>query len=103
MKTEAVRLAEIKSNADTFRELLRNPVVEIIAAYVIIELLQRYPANKPIMGSVAGTIAEGGCLAAVGLQQLAPLAPYIAQSTEGVMGMLGKVAPSLLPMLAAGA
>ena len=103
MKSEAVRVAEIKAQAETMKLLLTNPVVEIIAAYVLIELLQRYPANKPIIGSIAGTIAEGGCLSAVALQQLAPLAPYIAQSTESVMGMLGKVAPSILPMLAAGA
>jgi len=94
MKSEAVRVAEIKAQADNLRELLHNPVIEIIAAYVIIEMLQRYPSNRPIMPSTAGTIAEGGCLAAVGMQQLAPLAPYIAQGTES----LAKAIPGLLAL-----
>jgi hypothetical protein len=94
MKSEAVRIAEIKVQADTIREMLHNPVVEIIAAYVIIELLQRYPTNKPIMGSIAGTVAEAGCLAAVGMQQIAPLAPALAQGTES----LSKAIPGLLAL-----
>jgi hypothetical protein len=75
MKAEAIRVAEIKAQADNLRELLHNPVVEIVAAYVIIELLQR-------------------CLAAVGMQQLAPLAPAIAQGTESI----AKVIPGLLAL-----
>ena len=94
MKSEAVRVAEIKAQADTMREMLHNPVVEIIAAYVIIELLQRYPSDRPIIGSVAGTVAEAGCLAAVGMQQIAPLAPSIAQGTESI----AKVIPGLLAL-----
>lgn len=94
MKAEAVRIAEIKAQADTMREMLHNPVVEIIAAYVIIELLQRYPSDRPIIGSVAGTVAEAGCLAAVGMQQIAPLAPSIAQGTESI----AKVIPGLLAL-----
>lgn len=94
MKSEAVRVAEIKAQADTMREMLHNPVVEIIAAYVIIEMLQRYPSDRPIIGSVAGTVAEAGCLAAVGMQQIAPLAPSIAQGTESI----AKVIPGLLAL-----
>ena len=94
MKAEAIRVAEIKAQADNLRELLHNPVVEIVAAYVIIELLQRYPSDRPIIGSVAGTVAEAGCLAAVGMQQLAPLAPAIAQGTESI----AKVIPGLLAL-----
>lgn len=94
MISEAVRIAKIKAQADTMKELLHNPVVEIVAAYVIIELLQRYPANKPIIGSIAGTVAEAGCLAAVGMQQIAPLAPSIAQGTESI----AKVIPGLLAL-----
>ena len=94
MKSEAVRMAEIKAQSDNLRELLHNPVIEIIAAYTIIELLQRYPSSHPIIGSAAGTIAEAGCLAAVGMQQLSPLAPYIAQGTESI----SKAFPGLLAL-----
>ena len=80
-----------KADVELMKALISNPVVEIVGAYVIIESLQ---ATKMI-GNVAGTAAEAGCLAAVALQQLAPLAPYIAESAKGIGSTVAKVAPLL--------
>lgn len=99
-------------------ELLRNPVVEIILAYLIIETLQKIPIGEvdktvrvfgfPIRSTTekqflisdkAGTVAEGAILAAVALQQLAPLYPYAAQNASQVVstvGELAKFAPLLI-------
>lgn len=79
---------------DLAKTLVSNPAFEIIATFVIIEQLQK----TGHMPQLAGTIAEGGVLTAVGMQQLAPLAPYIAQGAQG----LGATIKTLTPLLAAG-
>ena len=85
------RSIEIQSTERVLLALIDNPVVEIVAAYIIIEYLQK----KGYIPNVAGNIAEAGVLAAVGLQQLAPLAPAIAaggQALSGVIKAAGGVA-----------
>lgn len=71
------------------KDLLTNPVFEILLGYVAIEAMQvtqspftRTPAA--MMPPLAGTIAEAGILTAVAMQQLAPLAPYMAQGAKGL-------------------
>lgn len=81
------RTAVAVARAEVVKELIRNPVVELVAAYVIIEYLQK----EKIIPDMAGNVVEAAVVAAVGLQQLAPLAPYIAQSTEGLFKMVGSL------------
>ena len=89
MKSEAVRLAKIKSNETLrhdFMTLLNNPVWSILSVFIIVEFLQAQEVNgKPLMGSVAGSMLEGGMITGEALAAL---------SKSGVLD-------SLLPMLLA--
>lgn len=104
MTSEAYKIAKLNAQSKQIQailEILRNPVVEILLGYLVIE----YAQNKKIIGSVAGTVAEGGILSAVALQQLAPLTPAIVAGTEAggkiVSGLISG-ATKALPMLAGG-
>lgn len=78
------------------RELMRNPLVELILLYVIIETLQTIPSpfsketGAPIIPSKAGTAAEAAGIAAIWAQQLAPLMPSL---TEGAAKIIGSLTP----------
>lgn len=83
------RLAVRAQNLEFAKATLGNPVVELLALFLIVEYAQR----QGWLGSIAGTALETTGTAAVALQQLAPLAPYIAQGVSGLGGIIGKVAP----------
>ena len=119
MTSEAVKLARIREKAQfrrDFLEIVKNPVIEILLGYLVIEYLQTIPINRTaeqlrrigrdersdiaIIPAKAGTIAEAGILAAVALQQLAPLSPALAAGSEasgkvlsGLIGTATKAAP----------
>lgn len=76
-------------------EALKNPVVELLLGYLVIEYAQRHGW----MPQLAGTIAEGGVLTVVAYQQIAPLMPSILQGASVAGSSLLKA----LPALAAGA
>lgn len=106
-----------KATRQDIIKLLSNPVFEILAGFIVIEALQKFYVKtgthtekvpswtlpngvviaertvtlpgQPLMPALAGTIAEAGILTAVTAQQLAPLAPYIAQGVTDVTKMLG--------------
>jgi hypothetical protein len=97
MKAESVRIAEIKANSDNLRELLHNPVVELLAGIVVISYLNK--GSQSLLEKMTGIdLAAGGefagLIAVIGLQQLAPLAPSIAQGTESI----AKALPALLAL-----
>lgn len=80
-----------KHDIELIREFVRNPVVEIIAGYVIIEALQK----QGIVPSIAGTVAEGGILASVAYQQLAPIVPDLLKGGSEAVGQIFKALPAL--------
>lgn len=88
------KAVSIQANADLLKELIKNPVFEILTAVVAIEALQKANVISDRGWLNAGTIAESGIMACVFAQQIAPLMPYVAQSAEG----LGKVVSSLAPL-----
>ena len=103
MISDAVKLAKIKARAEKdiatmalIKAVASNPVVELLtSAIVIIEL----PKNGFFPGTFCPAeeaLLMAACTAAVGLQQVAPLAPYIAQGTE----VLTKAIPGLLSIAA---
>lgn len=51
---------------DLFRDMTRNPVIQVVALYVIVEALQKLN----LLGNVAGNVVEGAGLTAVALNQL---------------------------------
>jgi len=92
IEREKRKTAQIVADRQLAIEIIKNPVVEILAAYISIEWLQRHGQ----MPALAGTIAEAGVLTAVGMQQIAPLAPYIAQGAQGLAGSIKAIAPLML-------
>jgi len=96
---EARKIQQLQSEKEIILALLKNPVFEIVAGYVLIETLQK----AELMPSLAGTIAEGGILTAVAFQQLAPILPDLLKATTEGIGMvtegIGMVAKAI-PMLA---
>lgn len=102
MKSEAVRMAEIKANSEMFQELLRNPVVELLAGIIVIQLLNK--GDKSILETLTGvdvkTVVEGaGLVTIIGLQQLGPQGiQAVAGFTGAGLSALGKA----IPLLAAG-
>lgn len=96
---DSLRIAKINARAmrekaelELMREIVKNPVIELIGAFVIVETLQRYPASRPIIGNWQGNILEGSIGGIIGIQQLAPSLPYLAQATGDIMGAIGKIA-----------
>lgn len=100
MKDPAISVARINARAarerqqlEILRELLRNPVIEILVLYIAIEALQK----QGIIGSFAGTVAEGAGLGAIGLQQIAPLMPSMAEKGQ-MLEAVAKIMPSALSL-----
>ena len=77
------------------RDLVKNPILELIAGFVLVESLQRYPSSRPIIGNLQGNALEGLFAGVVTVQQLAPSLPYLTQAAGQVLGALGKAAPVL--------
>lgn len=75
-------------------EVIGNPVLQIVTAYLVIE----YAQKRGWVGSIAGTTAEVGVIGAVTLQQLArspELLKAAAQASEQGAELIGKVVPLL--------
>ena len=94
-----VKIAKINARRDLdlaqlrlFEELLKNPIIELVGAFVLIETLQRHPSSNPIIGNVQGTLMEAGVAGIISMQQIAPVLPHITQATAGLL----KAAPLLL-------
>jgi hypothetical protein len=104
MISDAVKVARIKASADKelkamelAKALITNPAVELLlSAYILIQMRQH-----KLFSGVTGGVEEATLMAliagCVGLQQVAPLAPSIAQGAEG----LGKAIPGLLAIAGA--
>src|ERR1035437_3661239 len=79
-------------------ELIRNPVVELIAGIAAISYLNK--GSGSWLESVTGIdLAAGGeyagLVAIIGLQQIAPLIPTIAAAGVDALGAVAKAAPML--------
>lgn len=108
MTSEAIRLRRLeikadreKAQLDTAKEfarlLITNPIVEIVGGFVLVELLQRYPTSRPIIGNAQGNGLELGLAGIITAQQIAPALPYLGEAA----GNLIKGATGLLPLLSA--
>jgi hypothetical protein len=69
-------------------DLIKSPAAEIVAAYLVIE----YAQKRQWIPSQAGTIAEGGVLAAVACKALAPILPTLTEGAASIMKALGPLA-----------
>jgi hypothetical protein len=102
LKLEKLKLQhnQEKMYLDNLTRALSNPVTELILLFVITEYLQN---KTKLLGWGAATSLETAGTLAVGLQQLAPLAPYLAQAGTTAGGMIKDMTGSLgalLPLLA---
>jgi hypothetical protein len=93
MKSEALKIKKIEADAlmrhdliELTKELLHNPVAEIVTAAVLVAYLERN--TNPILGSIVGAVSMSGITAVVGLQQLAPVLPALSQAMPGTITKL---------------
>jgi hypothetical protein len=102
MQSESVKLAKVKAQSDLIKDLIKNPVLELLAGIIAISYLNK--GSQSWFESTTGIdLAAGGEYAGlvtiIGLQQLAPLIPSIVAGGSDIT----KALPSLLPLLAMGA
>lgn len=100
MKSEAVKLAKIQADKELIKELLHNPVVELLVGITAITYLNK--GSQSWLESISGIdLAAGseyaGLITIIGLQQIAPLVPVVVPAITAGAGSLAKA----LPMLAA--
>lgn len=88
-ESDAVRQAHAAAGAqvyastiDLVRDLAKNPIVELITAIVLIEKLQ----ESGVLSDFLGSSMQVGVAGIITAQQIAPLAPYLAQSAQGLAG-----------------
>jgi len=101
MINDAVKVAKINARSmreskqmDLIKSLATNPVVELLVGIAAITYLNK--GSQSWLESISGIdLAAGseyaGLIAIIGLQQLAPLAPAIAQGSGGLAKMLPAV------------
>lgn len=87
MKNIELKIARTQNEQALIRDLVNNPVIEILVAYIVIEALQK----QGLMPALAGTLAEGGILTAVACQQLAPIVPDLVHGG----GDIAKAIPAI--------
>lgn len=72
----ALEIARLDAFKQVSVELIRNPIVEIVGAFVLVEELQR----TGHLGSISGTVLEGLVGGTIVAQQIAPLMPSLAEA-----------------------
>jgi len=99
MPSEAIRLAKLQNRVmlnvagiSLVESLIKNPVVELLAAFFIVEYYQKNPKNDPLIPPLAGTMLEASLVGAINLQQIASALPYISEAT--VSGALALASPA---------
>lgn len=100
--SDALKIARLRARADRraadvemVKAFLGNPILELVGGFVLVEVLQRTPASRPIIGNVQGNLLQTAIIGGVSLQQLAPILPTLAQAGTDIMGAAGKLAPAL--------
>lgn len=94
-----LKAAREQRQHEILKSVIENPVFDLIAGYTALELLSRYPANRPILGPLATGVGFAGVTGCAAAKALGPAMPYLAQMGEAGMATVAKMAP----MLAAGA
>lgn len=72
-------------------ELAKNPIVELILAFAVIEILQ----DRGVIGDLQGNLMEAGVAGIITAQQLSPILPDLLKSAGGISsiaGLIGAVA-----------
>ena len=98
--SESVRVAHAQAGAqvytttvDLVKDLAKNPIVELVISFVLIERLQQ----SGVLSNLMGTAMEAGIAGIITAQQLAPLMPDIVKGTQGLAGALGALGMLALP------
>ena len=84
----ALQKAQLEVVTEITKEVLRNPVVELVSVYALVEYFQK----KGYFSWLSGTALEGVASAVIVAQQIAPLMPYLGQGAAQLL-------PALLPLL----
>jgi hypothetical protein len=99
MASDAVKIARIQADANLAAELIRNPVIELLAGVIVISYLNRGSQSwyETLTGIDVAAVAEGaGLITLIGLQQLGPdgLKAVLGASAAG-LGVVAKAIPLL--------
>jgi len=97
-----VKIAKIKAQQAEFdaamkvvKELLSNPVVELVGGMAAIEYMLNNPKGNPILkiGGAKQDALEAAIGTAVIAQQVAPLVPLLGSAATGVISAVKSLAP----------
>lgn len=93
------RQAEHEETMAMARDILKNPIVELVGGFLLIQALTETtdPAKRPLiaMGTDTQIILRAGIVTAVAVQQLAPSLPILTQGASNIAGSLAKLIPAL--------
>lgn len=90
MKSEKITIARIERDREIIREVgavLRHPAVAIVAAFILVESLQKVyvgPRREPLMGTTVGTMLETALIAT----------PMIQAAGQAVAGVASAISPT---------
>jgi len=105
MTSENLKIAKLyarterdKANIELAREILRNPVFELIAGIATISYLNK-GSQSWLESAIGIDLAAGGeyagLIAIIGLQQIAPLVPAIVSGSGPAAAAIGKLLPAV--------
>lgn len=102
MTSDGLKIARLNAKRDRdvaamnlVRDLAKNPVLELVGAFVLVEALQRFPADRPIIGNLQGNMLETAIGGIITVQQLAPSLPYLVQGATDAAKLIGPAAMAL--------
>lgn len=74
---------------------ISNPIIELVGGFVLVETLQRFPEDRPIIGNLQGNLMEAGIGGIITVQQLAPILPDISRMSGDTLKLLAPLAAAL--------
>lgn len=96
----ANRIHRRETDLQTLKAIITNPVVELVGAYVVLEVLKRQKIIGTGVLDIKESVLMTAVAGAVALQQLQPTLPTLYQSSaegsKAVLDIVGKAAPALL-------
>lgn len=81
---ESAKVESIKAQKDVVLAIIGNPLIDLVTAFVVVEYLQKHG----YMGFWSGAAVEAAVTGVATAQALAPIAPALLESGEGLAKLL---------------
>ncbi len=82
---ESAKVESIKAQKDVVLAIIGNPLIDLVAAFVVVEYLQKHD----YMGFWSGAAVQAAVTGVATAQALAPIAPQLLETGEGVAKLVG--------------